>query len=240
MIPGVESAGISDNLPMSRNRSWGIAAKGEQKKLDGQRFHSRFRLHRFARLPEGNGNAPDARPRSHLARPLQRSDVVIINQTVARKLWPGRNPIGRTAVAGGTDAEVIGVIADVRETGAEDNPGAQMYLPATKRFGPEGSLSGSAFEAASHDAGSKCDAHAARDESRTARHGIQANSDTGRPRDVSETLLCAAGRDLCWSRTASGFAGNLWGYLVFGYTANAGDRHPHGSWCNAMRGCNSM
>jgi predicted permease len=32
MIPGVEAAGISDNLPMSRNRSWGIAAKGQQKK----------------------------------------------------------------------------------------------------------------------------------------------------------------------------------------------------------------
>jgi hypothetical protein len=30
-IPGVETAGISDNLPMSRNRSWGIAAKGKQK-----------------------------------------------------------------------------------------------------------------------------------------------------------------------------------------------------------------
>ena len=28
MIPGVEAAGISDNLPMSRNRSWGIRAKG--------------------------------------------------------------------------------------------------------------------------------------------------------------------------------------------------------------------
>jgi ABC-type antimicrobial peptide transport system permease subunit len=65
-------------------------------------------------------------------------NVVIINQTVARKLWPGQNPIGRTAVAGGADAEVIGVIADVRETSAEDNAGAQMYLPATKRFGPEG------------------------------------------------------------------------------------------------------
>src|SRR6185437_2396290 len=33
-IPGVEVTGISDNLPMSRNRSWGIAAKGEQKTLN--------------------------------------------------------------------------------------------------------------------------------------------------------------------------------------------------------------
>jgi ABC-type antimicrobial peptide transport system permease subunit len=64
--------------------------------------------------------------------------VVIINETVARKLWPEQDPIGRTAVAGGMDTEVIGVIADVRESGAEDNAGAQMYLPATKQFGPEG------------------------------------------------------------------------------------------------------
>jgi ABC-type antimicrobial peptide transport system permease subunit len=33
---------------------------------------------------------------------------------------------------------VIGVIADVRESSAEDNAGAQMYLPASKQFGPEG------------------------------------------------------------------------------------------------------
>jgi predicted permease len=65
-------------------------------------------------------------------------NVVIINETVARKLWPGQSPIGRTALAGGAEAQVIGVIGDVRESGVEDKPGAQMYLPATKQFGPEG------------------------------------------------------------------------------------------------------
>src|SRR5207244_12201508 len=53
-------------------------------------------------------------------------------------LWPGQDPIGRTALAGGTEPQVIGVIADVRESGAEDNAVAHMYLPATKQFGPEG------------------------------------------------------------------------------------------------------
>jgi len=65
-------------------------------------------------------------------------NVVIINETVARKLWPGQDPIGRAAMAGGTETQVIGVIADVRESDAEDDAGAQMYLPATKQFGPEG------------------------------------------------------------------------------------------------------
>jgi hypothetical protein len=50
--------------------------------------------------------------------------VVIINETVARKLWPGQDPIGRTALVGGTEPQVIGVIANVRESGAEDNAGA--------------------------------------------------------------------------------------------------------------------
>lgn len=137
MIPGVESAGISDNLPMSRNRSWGIAAKGEQK-LDANSFIPVFvyivspgYLKAMGmRLMEGRDLTWDDVSNNR--------SVVIINKTVAQKLWPGQDPIGRTAVAGGMDAEVIGVIADVRETGAEDAAGAQMYLPATKQFGPEG------------------------------------------------------------------------------------------------------
>ena len=40
MIPGVEAAGISDNLPMSRNRSWGIKAKGGD--YDGGKFQGVF------------------------------------------------------------------------------------------------------------------------------------------------------------------------------------------------------
>ncbi len=137
MIPGVESAGISDNLPMSRNRSWGIAAKGEQKR-DALSYVPVFV---YIVSP---GYLKAMRMRLIEGRDLNWDDVsnnrvvVIINQTVARKLWPGQDPIGRTAVAGGMDTEVIGVIADVRESGAEDNAGAQMYRPATKQFGPEG------------------------------------------------------------------------------------------------------
>src|SRR5207237_3088443 len=138
MIPGIESAGISDNLPMSRNRSWGIAAKGEQQKRDALDYVPVFV---YIVSP---GYLKAMRMRLIEGRDLNWDDVsnnravVIINETVARKLWHGQDPIGRTAEAGGMDTEVIGVIADVRESGAEDNAGAQMYLPATKQYGPEG------------------------------------------------------------------------------------------------------
>jgi predicted permease len=137
LIPGVETAGISDNLPMSRNRRWGIAAKGQQKSK-AQDFVPVF----VYIVSPGYLKAMGMRLLQ--GRDISWHDiadnrnVVIINDTVARRLWPGQSPIGRTALAGGAEAQVIGVIADVHESSAEDNAGAQMYLPATKRFGPEG------------------------------------------------------------------------------------------------------
>jgi len=136
-IPGVEAAGISDNLPMSRNRSWGIAAKG-QDKLTAANFVPVFvyivspgYLKAMGmRLMEGRDIRWDDL--------YNNKSVVIINETVARRLWPQQDPIGRMAMAGGADAEVIGVIADVRESNSEENAGAQMYLPSTKQFGPTG------------------------------------------------------------------------------------------------------
>ena len=65
--------------------------------------------------------------------------TVIINETVARKLWPGQDPIGRIAFASGAEARVIGVIADVRESSVEGDPGWQMYLNgAAPQFGAQG------------------------------------------------------------------------------------------------------
>lgn len=134
-IPGIETAGISDNLPLSRNRSWGIAAKGYASR------NGRFQpIYVFIISPgylkaigmhllEGRDVSWSDGPKS------QR--VVIVNEAAARKLWPGHDAIGRIAMVGNTEARVIGVIADVREGSVEGDPGWQMYLPATQ-FGPEG------------------------------------------------------------------------------------------------------
>ncbi len=137
LIPGVEAAGISDNLPMSRNRSWGIAAKGQQKPTNADFIGTFVYIVSPGYLKAMGMRLVEGRDVTW-ADLSENRNVVIINQTVARKLWPGKDPIGRTAIAGGQDAEVIGVIADVRESSVEDNAGAQMYLPANKQFGPEG------------------------------------------------------------------------------------------------------
>jgi predicted permease len=138
MIPGVEATGISDNLPMSRNRSWGIAALGERKLTDRD-FVEVFVYIVSPGYLKAMGMHLLAGRDVSWDDVVNNRNVVVINETVARKLWPGQSPIGRIAVAGGANSEVIGEIADVRQSSAEDDAGAQMYLPVTKQFGPEGS-----------------------------------------------------------------------------------------------------
>jgi predicted permease len=135
-IPGVETAGISDNLPLSRNRSWGIAVKGKdypKDYLQGTFIYivSPGYLKAIGmRLIEGRDIAWSDGPKDQ--------PVVVINKTVADKLWPGEDPVGQLASAGGMDGvRVIGVVADVRESSAESAAGWQMYMPASQQ-GPEG------------------------------------------------------------------------------------------------------
>jgi predicted permease len=137
-IPGVQTAAITDSLPMSRNRSWGISAKGkhyEPGELPGTFVYVVTPGYLNAigmRLIKGRDIAwEDNDPKQA---------VVIINETVARYLWPNEDPIDRIAVVGGSDARVIGVIADVRETSAEAKSGWQMYISvAAPQYGPNDS-----------------------------------------------------------------------------------------------------
>ena len=134
-IPGVQTAGITDSLPMSRNRSWGISAKGkhyEPGELPGTFVYV---------VTPGYLNAIGMRLVKGRDMTWEDNDpkqaVVIINETVARYLWPNEDPIDRIAVVAGKDARVIGVIADVRETTAEAKSGWQMYVStAAPQFGP--------------------------------------------------------------------------------------------------------
>ena len=135
-IPGVETAGISDNIPMSRNRAWGISAKGKEYRkgeLEGTFVYivSPGYLRAMGiHLVGGRDIRWEDGPKSE--------KVAIINETVARRLWPGEDPVGRIAKVAGTDTEVIGVAADVHESTVEGTAGWQMYLSATQ-WEPEGS-----------------------------------------------------------------------------------------------------
>jgi predicted permease len=61
--------------------------------------------------------------------------VVIINETFARRYFPGEDPIGRTLVTGMAQmpSQVVGVVADVRATSLNTPPEADYFLPALQR-----------------------------------------------------------------------------------------------------------
>jgi predicted permease len=129
-IPGVENAGISDNLPLGRNRSWGLGAKGKDDRkgdLPGAfaymvtpGYFDAMGMH----LREGRDFGWQDGPESER--------VVIINQTAARLLWQGEDPVGRIALVAGSEVRVIGVVSDVHESSVEREAGRQMYLPAAQ------------------------------------------------------------------------------------------------------------
>ncbi len=65
--------------------------------------------------------------------------VVLINRSMANKYWPHENPIGQVITIGAglgpefKDApQIIGVVADVRETGLDDKNLCVMYVPQSQ------------------------------------------------------------------------------------------------------------
>ena len=59
--------------------------------------------------------------------------VAIVNDAMARRLWPGRDPVGRRFKPGPRDSDrpwyvVVGVVADMRRQGVEREPVPQMFV----------------------------------------------------------------------------------------------------------------
>src|SRR6185436_15156159 len=53
----------------------------------------------------------------------------VINETMARRYFPDRSPLGQTIVNPHGKSVVVGVVADVRNQGLESEPRKQVYLP---------------------------------------------------------------------------------------------------------------
>ncbi len=129
-IPGVEAAGLSDTLPLGRNRTWGLAAKGEVYR-EGEypfafpRMVSAGYIGAMGiRLVEGR----DFTERDT----LESERVVLLNETAASRLWPNQEALGRQIVNNG-DWTVAGVVADVRHGSLEEESSPEVYFPITQQ-----------------------------------------------------------------------------------------------------------
>jgi predicted permease len=127
-IPGVTAAGITDALPLGRNRTWGARAKG----VTYERGRAPIAFVRVASdgYPAAMG-IPLRAGRDIAPRDTRTSDsVIMINETMARTLWPGQDPIGKIVLnACAPERRVVGVVGDVRHLALEQTSGNEMYLP---------------------------------------------------------------------------------------------------------------
>src|SRR4029077_19141951 len=129
-LPGVESAGLTDTLPLGRNRSWLAGAKGESYR-DGEQPIAFPRVVDAGylttmRIPLRAGRSFDARDTP------QSEPALVINENMAKNLWPTKEAVGQMAVVNGNDFRVIGVVGNVRHSALETEASAEMYLLGTQ------------------------------------------------------------------------------------------------------------
>jgi predicted permease len=127
-LPGVEGAGFADVLPYGANRSWSAGVKGRVYTPDNPPPDVFVRI-----VSDGYLKAMGIPLIA--GRDFNESDVagtkrvMLINQTLARTLFPNDDPIGKTLMYVDPEREVIGVVGDVRHLALEERAGAEMYLP---------------------------------------------------------------------------------------------------------------
>jgi len=129
-VPGAESAGITSELFLSGSATQAVTAEGDARPVS-QQFRSdelSEGLFKAIGTPLLSGrfftdaDGPDSPP------------VAIINEAMARQMWPGRDPVGKRFKLGSADSRnpwftVVGVVGDMRRQGLEKEPIPQMFEP---------------------------------------------------------------------------------------------------------------
>jgi predicted permease len=128
-VPGIVAAGITDVLPLRDDRSFGVAAVG-------QVYEPGHQPEAFIRVVSdgyfGAAGVPLRQGREFTERDRASSELVaVVNETLARTLWPGQNPVGQAISinVGRRVMAVVGVVADVRHSALEAVGGSELYMP---------------------------------------------------------------------------------------------------------------
>ena len=125
--PGVEAAGLTDALPLDRNRTWGLAVPGKV-------YPDRESPGAFVYIV-GPGYLRAMGIALRRGRDFSEHDVagsqpvVILNESNARRHFDDQDPIGRAINVNGNPKTIVGIVADVRQTSLDEAPASQMYLP---------------------------------------------------------------------------------------------------------------
>jgi len=125
-LPGVEAAATANSIPLSEHFStMGLSIQGKRGNFDAGIHSVSPDYFGLFRIPLLRGRLFDDRDRA--GNPL----VVLLNETAARRFFPGENPIGRhMAYPQMTkyQAEIVGVVGDVKYGSPEKPVMPDVYL----------------------------------------------------------------------------------------------------------------
>jgi len=136
-LPGVRNAALTFALPIDGSQWNSIFI------VEGKPVPERAQLPAAAFTPVSTGYFETVGMRLLEGRTFTSGDtaksqtVVVINETLAKRLWPGEDPIGRHLKQGWPEdktawREVIGIVADVKFNGLTNDTPLQAYLPLTQ------------------------------------------------------------------------------------------------------------
>ena len=140
-LPGVESVGITSDLPVQCNcdtdwiRIIGKPFHGEHNEVDERDITPGYFPTLKARLVRGRFFTDDD--------DASRSQKIVINEALAQKYFPDEDPIGKKIANGDLDPksfrEIIGIVSNVREGGLDDELWPAEYQ--AMYYGPDNFIS---------------------------------------------------------------------------------------------------
>lgn len=139
-LPGVQSAAVGLNLPMTGSLWNSVFIVDDQPVPQRSELPSSM----FTTVTIGffeTFDIPLIRGRTFIdSDDADAPEVVIVNRTLAEHFWPGEDPVGKRLKQGWPEddepwREIVGVVGDTRQFGLDDVPRMQTFLPV-----PQGPL----------------------------------------------------------------------------------------------------
>ena len=144
-LPGVASASAVNFLPLTGWTAFGdFDIAGRPRPPSGEHFTAEYRVSDWRYLRTMGIALKEGRDFSSADGPDSQG-VVLINETLARRYWPGEDPVGKQiklifpATLRPWDAQprqgwltIVGIVGDLRDWSWSEPKVAQMYLPNTQ------------------------------------------------------------------------------------------------------------
>ena len=130
-VPGVSAAGLVTDLPLYGGGSTGFDVEGRPSAPPGQRAMTDYRITSPDYFAAMGMKLLKGRAFSHYDNESA-PGVVIINETMATRFFPGEEPLGKRINMSGDPPdlrEIVGVVGDVRNYGVDADVKPEAYVP---------------------------------------------------------------------------------------------------------------